>query len=465
MSDFSSLLNNKTLLAAIREAGWTAPTPIQTAAIPKIASLKDVLAVAMTGSGKTGAYLMPIVDRLFNSDKPKPRRPLVLVLVPTRELAQQVSGVLSALVGDSQISHGLVYGGVGYARQRKLLTEGIQILIATPGRLIDLMDQGHCLLDRIAVLVLDEADRMLDMGFQPDIEKIASKLPHSRQSIFLSATFPPQTRRFAQTLLKNAEEVFVDAPSTTVREVEQVLLPVAPANKQSLLYELLANRLPQYSIDTALVFANSRVQAGRLKRYLERRELAVMSIHGGMSQSARDEVLRNLHSGAIRALIATDVLARGIDVDSLRFVINYDVPLTVESYVHRIGRTARAGKSGIGLTIATPEDVEEVSAIELHIDQFLRVDMNHPYSIELPRNRRASRRSASTNSLNTANNGGIEQKSRRTRTGKKLTVEYKPGQRRRSLSGKISAGRSKRVNDEKYLPEWKKRQKNQERRK
>ncbi len=355
----------------------------------------------------------------------------------------------------------IIYGGVGYARQRKLLAEGVHFLFATPGRLIDLMDQGHILLDKVQLLVLDEADRMLDMGFQPALETIVAKLPTERQSLFFSATFPPPARRLANKLLHQPDEVFVDAPSTVVREIDQRLLPTTSADKQNLLYELLAGNVTQYKVESALVFANSRVQAGRLTRYLARRGLEVAPIHGGMSQTARDQVLAKLKEGKIKALVATDVLARGIDVESLGFVINYDVPLTVEAYVHRIGRTARAGKLGVSLTFATQADMEMVGQIERHIGQQIPVDSNHPHSVELKTERPSARTrlrvKANPEAAEPEKERGVELKTRKTRSGKTVTVEYKAGTRRRTLSGKIRAGRPKRREDDKFKPAWKKR--------
>jgi ATP-dependent RNA helicase RhlE len=453
--DFGTLLSDVSLVERIKSAGWKEPTPIQAAAIPVIREKRDVLGIAMTGSGKTGAYLLPIVERLHGADKATAKRPNVLILVPTRELAQQVGEVFRMLAETTSLTAGIVYGGVGYAHQRKSLANGIHVMIATPGRLIDLMDQGHCLLDRVNVFVLDEADRMLDMGFQPAIEAIEAKLPKERQSLFFSATFPPLARRLATKMLDRPVEVAVDAPSTIVTDVEQHLLPVAQADKQALLYDLLNNQLPAYSIGSAFVFTNSRVQAGRVSRYLTRRELSVAPIHGGMSQGARDEVLRKLRSGEVKALIATDVLARGIDIDELSFVINYDVPLTVEAYVHRIGRTARAGKSGVSLTFAAVSEVDLVADIEEHIDQRLKIDSKHPYAIELPiKAPPKKRKTGATTKVEVAR--GVEVKQKKTSSGKTISVEYKAGNRRRSISGKISSGKSRRKTDDKYKPAWKK---------
>ncbi len=458
---FESLLPDPDLATAVSKIGWTNPTPIQQASIPAILEGHDVLAVAMTGSGKTGAYLLPWSTKLQDGTKVSPRRPRLLILVPTRELAQQVAAVLEAINPGNKVSFAVVYGGVGYARQRKLLASGIQVLIATPGRLIDLMDQGHCLLDQVDCLVLDEADRMLDMGFQPAIETIAGKLPENRQSLFFSATFPPPIRRLAMTLLRNPREIMVDAPSTIVDEVEQRLLPVKEADKQNLIHDLLSGNVDGYTIQSAIIFTNSRVQAGRLTRYLARRGLAVAPIHGGMSQSARDEVLGKLRSGSIRALIATDVLARGIDVHALGFVINYEVPLTVESYVHRIGRTARAGNTGVSLTLAAPSEIDLVSAIERHLHQRIDRDGEHPYAVKLPetdaRHRRVSDERSADSTVVKSKTSAIKTKTRRTKSGKTITVEYKQGSRKRSISGKIRAGKARLVDPDKYKPAWKKR--------
>ncbi len=455
MTSFLQLLTDETLLAAVDRAGWRTPTPIQAAAIPLIAAGRDVLGIAMTGSGKTAAYLLPILQKLRSLPAATTRRPGVLILVPTRELAQQVGGVVTDVADQASLRTGIVYGGVGYARQRKTLTTGVEILIATPGRLIDLMDQGHVLLDRVHTLVLDEADRMLDMGFQEAIESVLAKMKSDRQSLFFSATLPPPIRRLASRMLINPAEVFVDAPATTVAGVEQLAMPVRDADRQNLLYALLAGQLPSYEVTSAVVFANSRSLAGRLTRYLTRRELPVAVMHGGMSQTGRDEVLEQLKSGAIRCLIATDVAARGLDFDALSHVINVEVPLSVESYVHRIGRTARAGLKGTSITFVTVGDAEMLGDIERQIGQKLLMDAEHPYAVELPMPGTALRRRRL--SAGEAGERGVEQRRQTTSSGKSAVVEYKAGRRRRTLSGKIRSGKAIKQTDDKFVPAWKKR--------
>ena len=463
MTDWQSLGLTQATLPAVANLNWKTATPIQQQAIPLALQNRDVIGIAMTGSGKTAAYLLPILEKLAAKPRPKtPRRPKALILVPTRELAQQVGQVANELIGEQDFGVGIVYGGVGYARQRKTLAAGVEILIATPGRLIDLMQQGNVLLDRIAVLVLDEADRMLDMGFQLAIDTILAKTKTDRQSLFFSATFPPSTRRLATKMLVSPAQVAVDAPSSTVESVEQRVLAVRENDKLELLKALLLNQLPQHRIETALVFVNSRSCAGRVARFLnadQRTEStltgSVAMMHGGISQSNRDAVLKELKDGDVKTLVATDVASRGIDFDSLSHVINYDVPLSIESYVHRIGRTARAGQSGTALTLATTGDVEMLDAIERQIGQTLAIDSQHRFHIELPSEPFKKR------GRHPDDGGppirGLEHKRQRTASGKSAVVEYKVGKRRRSISGKVRKGRPIRSEKSKFLPAWKKR--------
>ncbi len=463
VQDFNSLNLSPHVLQIVAKLGWTEPTKIQVGAVPIIIDGRDLVGIAMTGSGKTAAFALPIINRWSVDSKPAAtRRPPVLVLVPTRELAQQVGEVFNQFSAGLPVRNAVVYGGVGYARQRKMLAAGVEVLIATPGRLIDLMNQGHALLDRVEVLVLDEADRMLDMGFQAELDVILAKLPTDRQSLFFSATFPPQIRRLSSKLLRDAIELFVDVPATQVDLLEQYILPVREADKQNLLYALLAGQIKQHQPRATVVFANSRSLAGRFTRYLSRRNIAVAMMHGGMSQTARDDVLRQLRAQEITTLVATDVAARGIDFDALSHVINIEVPLSVESYVHRVGRTARAGLAGTSLTFATPTDMPMLRNIEKQIGQRISIEANHPFAIELPEyqftahDQPTEEVGRQPRRLKKSEDGKIERKVRKTSSGKLAVVEYKVGARRRSLSGKIRTGGGVRQSKDKFAPAWKK---------
>ena len=451
---FESLPLRPEILEAVRGCGWLAMTAIQAAAIPPALLGRSLIGTAKTGSGKTAAYLVPLLQHLAEAPATKPRRPAALVLAPTRELALQVTEVARPLGEPAGLRTATVYGGVGYAHQRKALAAGVDLLVATPGRLIDLRDQGHVLLDSVRIFVLDEADRMLDMGFIEPIESIWKQIPRPHQAMLFSATFPPPIRRLATRLLDDPLELSADPPSTLVETVEQIAMPVAQADKPNLLFALLSGQLRGHELKSAVVFTNSRGVAGRVTRYLQRRGMEVAVMHGGMSQPSRQKVLQSLRDGEVRCLVATDVASRGIDFDALSHVVNVDMPLSVESYVHRIGRTARAGLHGTAITFITPADAQELADLERHTGERLLIDASHPYAVVLPAaggKRRKSGRDAA------AAEAGVELKKERTASGKTRTVEYKAGRRRRTLSGKIRTGRAIRRDDDRFKPAWKKR--------
>ncbi|MBT3181366.1 MAG: DEAD/DEAH box helicase [Deltaproteobacteria bacterium] len=329
---------------AVKAQKYEIPTPIQAEAIPHLLKGHDLIGCAQTGTGKTAAFALPILNQLsINRIKAKPRSARVLVLTPTRELAAQVSESFRTYGKFLGLSHALVYGGVKQHSQVKALSRGVDILIATPGRLLDLMRQGYLKLNQIEVFVLDEADRMLDMGFIPDIRKVISELPKKRQALLFSATMAPQIRQLAETLLNDPVKITVKSELVTAENIDERIHFVDDKDKRNLLSEVLGKP----DVERALVFTKTKNGANRLAKHLGRRANA---IHGNKSQSARLSALQDFRTGRCRVLVATDVASRGIDVTGITHVINYDLPREAESYVHRIGRTARAGASGSAIS-------------------------------------------------------------------------------------------------------------------
>ncbi len=360
---------------ALTKLGYTTPTPIQAQTIPHLLEGKDLLGCAQTGTGKTAAFALPILHHL--GSKPQravPKAPRALILAPTRELASQI--------GESFLDYGeflklrttCVFGGVGQGRQVQALNRGVHILVATPGRLLDLMNQGHIYLDRLEVFVLDEADRMLDMGFMPDLKRIISKLPEERHSLFFTATLPGSISSLASSLLQNPVKVEVAPQSTTVERIEQQVLHVANSEKGPLLDQILQK--PE--VGKAIIFTRTKRGADKLAKQLGDSGFKADAIHGNKSQSARTRTLERFRSPRLNVLVATDLAARGLDVDGVTHVINYDLPVDAESYVHRIGRTGRAGASGIALTLCDGSERGQLRAIERLIRQQLPVHEDFP---------------------------------------------------------------------------------------
>ncbi len=365
---FDDLRLEKPLLDAVRTAGYDVPTPIQAEVIPLVLDGKDVLACAQTGTGKTAAFALPILQRLGDTPplkrkdggRPRARRVRALVLAPTRELAQQIADSFSTYGRFCQLKHTVVFGGVNKNPQIRTLRAGVDILVATPGRLLDHMSDGVIALDAIEVLVLDEADRMLDMGFMPDIRRILSKIPKRRQTLLLSATMPPSIRGLATDILKNPVSVEVARVSAPAEAVEHWAYRVEKKEKPALLCNLLDNT--PYS--RALVFTRTKYGADKVVRYLTRAGVLAAAIHGNKSQNARTRALAGFRSGKTAVLVATDIAARGLDIDDISHVINYDLTTEPETYVHRIGRTGRAGASGIALSFISSEDHDSLRDIE-----------------------------------------------------------------------------------------------------
>lgn len=349
------------ILKAIEEKGYIVPTSIQEKAIPVALARKDILGCAQTGTGKTAAFAIPIIQHLQKSnDKSDSKGIKALILTPTRELALQISECIEDYAKYTNIRHGVIFGGVNQHSQVNMLQRGIDILVATPGRLLDLMNQGFIRLDRIQYFVLDEADRMLDMGFIHDIRKILPKLPKERQTLFFSATMPASIVSLTDTILKNPIKISITPVSSTVDTIEQFIYFVEKEEKGNLLISLLKKTENQ----SVLIFSRTKHNADRIVRSLSKAGIGSQAIHGNKSQAARQSALGNFKSGKTKVMVATDIASRGIDINELPMVINYDLPDVPETYVHRIGRTGRAGNTGIALTFCSHEERKLVNNIQ-----------------------------------------------------------------------------------------------------
>ncbi|HMC54011.1 MAG TPA: DEAD/DEAH box helicase [Gemmatimonadaceae bacterium] len=354
---FRALKLHPSLLAGVKDLGFTRPTPIQTEAIPPAMEGRDVLACAMTGSGKTAAFLLPIVHRLLGKPRGTTR---ALVVTPTRELAAQILADVEDLAVHTPITAAAVFGGVGMGPQEHAFRSGTDILIATPGRLLDHLSQPYAKLDRIEHLVLDEADRMLDMGFLPDIKRLLRQLPKKRQTLFFSATMPEPIRALTREMLHDPVMINQQRIAAPATGITQAVYPVPQELKSSLLLELLRRNL----IREALVFTRTKHRANRVWEFLTKRGVDAGRIHGNRSQNQRTEALGGFKAGSLRVLVATDIVARGIDVEALGHVVNFDVPLAPEDYIHRVGRTARAEMTGEAYTFMSPQEEGDLQAIE-----------------------------------------------------------------------------------------------------
>ncbi|WP_419194337.1 DEAD/DEAH box helicase [Novipirellula herctigrandis] len=360
---------------SLKEQNYTTPTPIQAQTIPAALDERDILGVAQTGTGKTAAFALPILNQLGERHrKASPNRPLALVLAPTRELAIQIGESFSTYGKHLRLRHVLVYGGVSQGNQVRALKRGAHVLVATPGRLLDLMNQGHIDLDRLEVFVLDEADRMLDMGFLPDLKRIIECLPDDRQSLFFSATMPPKIRELSERLLEDPVAVNVTPKTTSVKRIEQRVAFLDRNSKMPTLQKLLSGK----NTDRVIVFTRTKRGANVLAEKLSRHSFKAVAIHGNKSQNARQRALDAFKRNHVQVLVATDVAARGIDIDGVTHVVNYDMPVEPESYVHRIGRTGRAGAEGIAISYCTHDERSELQAIEKLIGQKIPLDPNHP---------------------------------------------------------------------------------------
>lgn len=414
---FNNLKLIDPLLRAIKEQGYTAPTPIQTQSIPHILDQRDLIGLAQTGTGKTAAFALPVLQRLFEMDsarKQSKRFVRVLVLAPTRELASQIGDSFKAYGRHTKLHHTTIFGGVGQNPQVEALKRGVDIVVATPGRLLDLMNQGVIRLDRLEILILDEADRMLDMGFLPDIKRIIAMLPTKRQTLLFSATMAPEIKELAATILVDPVEVSVTPESTTVEAIEQHVYFVEKRDKRKLLTHLF----DEYGMHRTLVFTRTKHGANRLTQQLSKAGIPAEAIHGNKSQTARTRALDKFKKGKVQALVATDIAARGIDVDQISHVVNFDLPNEPESYVHRIGRTGRAGAEGIALSFCAEDERSYLVDIERLIQMHVSVTEEHPYQSEhgipSPTDLSSKRRSNKKNSSNRRSNnrGGSRNKKR-----------------------------------------------------
>jgi len=373
---FDELQLHETLLRAVKAEGYTTPTPIQQKAIPHALVGRDVLGVAQTGTGKTAAFALPILQRLSAKAPPGGARPVrCLVLTPTRELAGQVGESFATYGKNLPLRHTVIFGGVGQNPQVQALQRGMDILVATPGRLLDLMEQGYVSLRSLDVFVLDEADRMLDMGFIHDVRRVIKALPPKRQTLFFSATLPPDIVDLARSILTDPVRVEVTPASSTAETVSQQVYFVEREQKRGLLTHLLK----EGNITRALVFTRTKHGANRVAKQLEGAGVSSAAIHGNKSQNARERALDEFRSGTLRVLVATDIAARGIDIDGLSYVVNYDLPNVPEQYVHRIGRTGRAGASGTAVSFCDAEERAYLRDIERTIRRNVPVVEDHPY--------------------------------------------------------------------------------------
>jgi ATP-dependent RNA helicase RhlE len=363
---FASLGLSEALVRAIEAAGYTQPTPVQQRAIPAVLQGRDLMVAAQTGTGKTGGFALPILERLFPNGHPDksqrhgPRQPRVLVLTPTRELAAQVHESFKIYARDLKFVSACIFGGVGMNPQVQAMARGVDVLVACPGRLLDLAGQGSVDLSHVEILVLDEADRMLDMGFVHDVKKVLARLPSKRQNLLFSATFSKDITDLAGKLLHNPERIEVTPPNTTVERIEQRVYRLAASHKRS----LLAHLITQGAWEQVLVFTRTKHGANRLAEYLDKHGLSAVAIHGNKSQNARTKALADFKAGQVRILVATDIAARGLDIDQLPHVVNFELPNVDEDYVHRIGRTGRAGRSGEAISLVAPDEEKLLKSIE-----------------------------------------------------------------------------------------------------
>lgn len=365
------------LQRAIADQGYSAPTPIQSRAIPCLLEGRDLLASAPTGTGKTAAFTLPMLHHLVGQGRRSaPRRPTVLVLAPTRELAAQIGDSVRTYGMHLRIRHLVVHGGVGYGPQVKGLGRGVEILVATPGRLLDLLQSRSVYLDEVKAFILDEVDRMLDMGFIRDIRKIIALVPERRQTVFLSATLPREVENLARTLVQDPVRISVAPEQPTVEKISQKVFFVEKKNKTALLMSLLSDS----AASRVVVFTRMKHTANKIAQKLVARGFSAVAIHGNKSQGARTRALDGFKSGGVQTLVATDVAARGLDVEGVTHVINYDLPREPETYVHRIGRTARAGSAGIAFSFCAAEDRQELRNIERTIRKPVPVEKNHPFN-------------------------------------------------------------------------------------
>ncbi|GFM68491.1 ATP-dependent RNA helicase RhlE [Pseudomonas cichorii] len=440
---FASLGLSEALVRAIEAAGYTQPTPVQQRAIPAVLQGRDLMVAAQTGTGKTGGFALPILERLFPNGHPDksqrhgPRQPRVLVLTPTRELAAQVHDSFKLYARDLKFVSACIFGGVGMNPQVQAMARGVDVLVACPGRLLDLAGQGSVDLSHVEILVLDEADRMLDMGFVHDVKKVLARLPAKRQNLLFSATFSNDITALAGKLLHNPERIEVTPPNTTVERIEQRVFRLPANHKRS----LLAHLITQGAWEQVLVFTRTKHGANRLAEYLDKHGLSAVAIHGNKSQNARTKALADFKAGDVRIMVATDIAARGLDIDQLPHVVNFELPNVDEDYVHRIGRTGRAGRTGEAISLVAPDEEKLLKSIERMTRQKIpdgdlmgfdinAVEAEKPEVRERPdvRNPRAARAPRGEGEKS-SNNGGRRDKGKDKGKEKPAAAAAAPGER------------------------------------
>ena len=385
--DFESLNLCQPLLDALDEIGYVTPTPIQAQAIPYLIEGRDLLGCAQTGTGKTAAFALPILDAMAEDPWSGPRRIRTLMLCPTRELASQINDNIEQYARHLDIRSMVMFGGVSQRPQEKILRHGVDILVATPGRLLDLISQGYVDLSQVQFLVFDEADRMLDMGFIRDIRKILAHIPENRQSLLFSATIPSSIVELSRDMLYDPVSISITPESLTVEAIEQSLMFVMKADKRGLLTHIIREEKPE----KVLVFSRTKHGCNRIVKQLKQDGIEALPIHGNKSQGAREKALGRFRNGTLQVLVATDVASRGIDVSDISHVINLDLPNEPEVYVHRVGRTGRAGQGGIAIAFCDENEGEYLRGIEKIIDQEIPVDEDHPFHSEKARSRKGEK--------------------------------------------------------------------------
>ena len=447
---FANLGLSDDVLSAVAEAGYETPTPIQQQAIPQVLMGRDVLGCAQTGTGKTAGFTLPMID-ILNQGRAKARMPRSLILEPTRELAAQVAEAFEVYGKNSKLTTALLIGGVSFDEQNKKLDRGVDVLIATPGRLLDQFERGRVLMSDVHFLVIDEADRMLDMGFIPDVERIVGLIPRKRQTLFFSATMPPEIRRLGDAFLSDPKEISVTPPASVAETVVQAMIVVSPRDKREALRTLLRTQ----PVKNALIFCNRKRDIGVLQRSLVKHGFNAAAMHGDMEQWQRMETLEKFKNDKITLLVCSDVAARGLDLPRVSHVFCFDTPTHAEDYVHRIGRTGRAGRTGHSFTLVTPEDTKYIASIQRLIgNQIPRVTLAEIASAELEEDtgksrRRGGRRSGRSRSENKASDGGTEQPvAERTRAeqpvAEKKRAEQPVAEKKRADENKPAKGDDKR---------------------
>jgi ATP-dependent RNA helicase RhlE len=378
MTEFTELNLVGPLLRAIDKQGFSEPTPIQMQSIPALMDGRDLMGIAQTGGGQTAAFVLPLLQRLQHERrKPKGNKPTAVILAPTRELAHQIGLCIRVFTRGMKLFHTVVYGGAPYGPQLQQLSRGVDILVATPGRMMDHMKRGTVQLDNVETLILDEADRMLDMGFIEDVTYIAEKLPEEHQTVMFSATMSPAIKRLSEKLLTEPEFVEVERKTAVAETIDHSVLMVRGHDKKDLLMHLLGLGDKERVIVFVRTKATCDLLAGEIEAEVE--GIKTAAIHGDMHQRARERTLRSFKNGKFSVLVATDVAARGIDVNGITHVINYDLPMEAENYIHRVGRTGRAGASGIAISICEPRERNLLKNIEQTIKQKVRIDEDHPF--------------------------------------------------------------------------------------